>query len=344
MTTETTTHMRREINEVPDAIQRLLDGSGAALSAAGAALRDHDPDFLVTVARGSSDHAALFLKYATELVAGRAVASLGPSLASIYQTPLRLSRAGAFCISQSGKSPDIVAMAKGATEGGAMTVCLANTVPSPLSDACLHAVDIAAGPELAVAATKSYVSSIVAGLAVIGHWTGDEALLDAVQQLPAHFAQALALDWSHLVDEIGAAESIYMLGRGPALAIASEAALKCKETSGLHAEAYSAAEVMHGPVALVGPRFPVIGFAARDAALTSVVGIADGLAAKGAQVFVTSDTASTAKQLPFVATGHMLTDALALIVPFYGFVEALSRRRGLDPDAPASLSKVTETR
>jgi glutamine---fructose-6-phosphate transaminase (isomerizing) len=339
-----TTHMRREINEVPDAVQRLLDGSAGALAAAGAALRDHDPDFLVTVARGSSDHAALFLKYATELVAGRAVASLGPSLASIYGRPLKLDRAGAFCISQSGKSPDIVAMAKGATEGGAVTIALANTVPSPLAEACRHTIDIAAGPELAVAATKSYVSSIVAGLAILAHWTADEALLRAVNALPENFAAALRLDWSALAEQIGSAESLYMLGRGPALAIASEAALKFKETSGMHAEAYSAAEVMHGPVALVGRRFPVIGFAARDASEPSVVKIVDGLADKGALAFATSDTTRSAQRLPFVATGHPLTDALALIIPFYGFVEDWSRRCGLNPDAPESLNKVTETR
>jgi glucosamine--fructose-6-phosphate aminotransferase (isomerizing) len=135
-----------------------------------------------------------------------------------------------------------------------------------------------------------------------------------------------------------------VLGRGPALAIASEAALKFKETSGMHAEAYSAAEVLHGPVALVEKRFPVIGLAARDAAEGSVAGILDGLSAKGALAFVTSDQAKATKTLPFVATGHPITDALALIIPFYGFVESWSRSRGLNPDAPVALKKVTETR
>ena len=134
-----------------------------------------------------------------------------------------------------------------------------------------------------------------------------------------------------------------MLGRGPALAIASEAALKFKETSNMHAEAYSAAEVLHGPVALVEKRFPVVTFAARDAAETSVTEIADGLADKGALVFATSTAVKKAETLPFIATGHPLTDALALILPFYGFVEAWSRSRGFNPDAPVALKKVTET-
>ena len=338
------TNMRREIDEIPEAAARLLERSAAAHAAAGAALRAKDPAFLVTIARCSSDHAALFLKYAIELSTGRPVASLGPSLASIYGAELKLGGAAAIAISQSGKSPDIVAMAQAATRAGAVSIALTNTLPSPIAAACTHPLDILAGPEIAVAATKSYVNSVVAGLAVLGEWTGDAGLKRAVADLPNQFARAVKLDWQDFAADLGEAESLYVLGRGPALAIASEAALKFKETSGMHAEAYSAAEVLHGPVALVGPRFPVLVLAARDAAEVSVADIADGMSAKGAVVHATSARATKAKRLPFVETGHPLTDALALILPFYGFVEAWSRSRGLDPDAPASLNKVTETR
>ena len=338
-----TTHMRQEINEIPEAVARLLDRSSGNLAAAGRALREKDPSFLVTIARGSSDHAATFIKYAVELTAGRPVASLGPSLASIYGARLKLEGGAAIAISQSGKSPDIVAMAEAATKSGAVTIALTNTLPSPIATACSHGIDINAGPELAVAATKSFVSSIVAGLALLAEWVDDVALRSALHALPAHLEQAVKLDWSMLAQELGDAESLYMLGRGPALAIASEAALKFKETSNMHAEAYSAAEVLHGPVALVEKRFPVVTFAARDAAEGSATEIADGLAGKGALVFATSDRVKAARSLPFVATGHPLTDALALILPFYGFVEAWSRSRGLNPDAPVALKKVTET-
>ncbi|WEX79079.1 SIS domain-containing protein [Sinorhizobium numidicum] len=338
------TNMRREIDEIPEAAARLLERSAMPLAAAGAALRAKNPAFLVTIARGSSDHAALFLKYAIELHAGRPVASLGPSLASIYGADLKLGGAAAIAISQSGKSPDIVAMAQAATRAGAVSIALTNTLPSPIAEACTHPLDILAGPEIAVAATKSYVNSIVAGLAVLGEWTGDAALKRAVADLPNQFAKAVKLDWQDFAADLGEAESLYVLGRGPALAIASEAALKFKETSGMHAEAYSAAEVLHGPVALVGPKFPVLVLAARDAAEASVADIADRMSAKGAVVQVTSARAKKAKRLPFVETGHPITDALALILPFYGFVEAWSRSRGLNPDAPESLKKVTETR
>jgi len=337
------THMRQEINEIPEAATRLLDRSAADLAKAGRALRDKDPAFLVTIARGSSDHAATFIKYAIELTAGRPVASLGPSLASIYGADLKLGGGAAIAISQSGKSPDIVAMAEAATKSGAVTVALTNTLPSPITQASLHSVDINAGPELAVAATKSFVNSIVAGLALLSEWTGDDALKAAVRALPDHLAKAVTLDWSEFSGQLGDAESLYMLGRGPALAIASEAALKFKETSNMHAEAYSAAEVLHGPVALVEDRFPVLAFAARDAAEASIVEIVDSLAGKRAMAFATSGEVKAANKLPFIATGHPLTDALALIVPFYGFVEAWSRSKGFNPDQPAALKKVTET-
>jgi glucosamine--fructose-6-phosphate aminotransferase (isomerizing) len=337
------THMRQEINEIPEAATRLLDRSAADLAKAGRALRDKDPAFLVTIARGSSDHAATFIKYAIELTAGRPVASLGPSLASIYGADLKLGGGAAIAISQSGKSPDIVAMAEAATKSGAVTVALTNTLPSPITQASLHAVDINAGPELAVAATKSFVNSIVAGLALLSEWTGDDALKAAVRALPDHLAKAVTLDWSEFSGQLGDAESLYMLGRGPALAIASEAALKFKETSNMHSEAYSAAEVLHGPVALVEDRFPVLAFAARDAAEASIVEIVDSLAGKRAMAFATSGEVKAANKLPFIATGHPLTDALALIVPFYGFVEAWSRSKGFNPDQPAALKKVTET-
>jgi glucosamine--fructose-6-phosphate aminotransferase (isomerizing) len=337
------TNMRKEIDEIPEAAARLLDGSAAELAAAGRALREKDPAFLITIARGSSDHAATFIKYAVELTAGRPVASLGPSLASIYGAKLKLDGGAAIAISQSGKSPDIVAMTEAAAKAGAVTVALTNTLPSPIASASAHAININAGPELAVAATKSFVNSIVAGLALLSEWVGDEALKAAIRDLPGHFEKAVKLDWSALADELGDAESLYMLGRGPALAIASEAALKFKETSNMHAEAYSAAEVLHGPVALVEKRFPVVTFAARDAAEGSAVEIADSLSAKGALVFATSDKVKNTRRLPFVATGHPITDALTLILPFYGFVEAWSRAKGFNPDAPVALKKVTET-
>lgn len=335
--------MRLEIEEIPSAVTRLLSQGRPDFVAGGAALRAADPTAIVTIARGSSDHAASFLKYAVELLAGIPVASVGPSIVSIYGRELKLARTAAIAVSQSGRSPDIVAMAQSARRSGALTFALTNTPDSPLAAAADRAIALRSGEEKSVAATKTFVASIVAGLALIGHWLEDEALLAALDSLPELLRQAIACDWRPLMGALDQHQSLYVLGRGPALAIANEAALKFKETCGLHAEAYSAAEVLHGPARIVERHFPVLALAARDAAEATVAEVAERLAGQGARVFVTSVNVRSAERLPFAASGHPITDALALIVSFYGLVEALSRRRGFDPDRPPHLKKVTET-
>ena len=341
--TANASHMRIEIEEIPDATRRLLDLSGDRLAEAGASLRALPPVMVATIARGSSDHASAFLKYAIELVAGVPVASIGPSIMSIYGRELKLERCAAISISQSGKSPDIVAMAQSARRNGARVIALTNTPDSPLALSADIAVDLNAGTERSVAATKTFVSSVVAGLAVLGHWSGDEALLTSLRGLPDVFAKAVAMDWTPFMSALDGRESLYVLGRGPALAIAQEAALKFKETCGIHAEAYSSAEVLHGPARIVEAGFPVLALASRDASEAGVAEIADRLSRQGATVFATSERVAAASRLPFAPTGHPITDALSLIVSFYAFVEMFSRHRGLDPDRPPHLKKVTET-
>lgn len=340
----TKSHMRREVEEIPSAVARLLDTQRTALSDAGAALRTANPVMIATIARGSSDHASAFLKYAVELTAGIPVASIGPSIASVYGRSLALKGCAAIAISQSGKSPDIVAMAEAARKAGAVTIGLTNTTDSPLATGASISVDLAAGEEKSVAATKSFVNSVVAGLAIVAHSTGNDALLRALAELPSQLETAISCDWSPLGDVVIDAPSFYVLGRGPSLAIAQEAALKFKETCGLHAEAYSSAEVVHGPARIVENGFPVLALAAADTAEQSIADVVDRLAGQGARTFITSTKSSAATALPVAATGHPITSALALIVSFYAFVEALSRRRGFDPDRPPHLKKVTETR
>lgn len=335
--------MRREIDEIPQAAQRLIDGSMREVEAIGARLREVDPVFLATIARGSSDHAAGFLKYAIELETGLPVASLGPSIASVYGKQMRMADSATFAISQSGKSPDIVAMAANARRGGSLTIALTNVFTSPLVSESSLALDMLAGPELSVAATKSFVNSAVAGLLVLAGWTGNLLLRSAVYALPKSLEEAVSCDWSPLLSALKDKSSLYILGRGPSWPIACEAALKFKETSGLHAEAYSAAEVLHGPVSIVGAGFPVLVLAARDKGETHLIPVCDRLVDQGAQVFITSALPTKAHLLPFASTGHDLTDALVQIASFYGFVEMLSRHRGLNPDTPAHLQKVTET-
>ena len=191
--TANATYMRMEIEEIPDAAQRLLDGSGASLAEAGQRLKQLQPVMVATIARGSSDHAAAFLKYAIELTAGVPVASIGPSIMSIYGRELRLDGCAAISISQSGKSPDIVAMTQSARRNGALTVALTNTAGSPLAESADIAIDLAAGKEQSVAATKSFVSSVIAGLTILAHWTDDEGLSAALTKLPEALRRAVTV-------------------------------------------------------------------------------------------------------------------------------------------------------
>ncbi len=338
-----TTYMRKEIHDIPGATRKLLGEGRGAIEAAADALRTSDPRFVTTVARGSSDNAATFLKYACELTLGLPVASIGPSIASIFEAELQLKNSVCISISQSGQSPDIVSMAASATRQGALSIALTNEPASLLARACKHTIDINAGVETSVAATKTFVLSAVAGLALLAYWKRDAGLIAALVALPEQFEKAVSCDWPELRQTLRGSNSLFVLGRGPSIAMSDEAALKFKETSLIHAESYSSAEVLHGPVSIVEPGFVVIALAARDAAEEAIVSVSDELADKGASVFITSNKATRAKRLDFVATNHPLTDPLTLIVSFYAFIEKLSLERGVNPDTPRNLKKVTET-
>jgi len=337
------TQMRREIDEIASAVQKLLDNSGPAIGRIASDIRDVDPRFLVTVARGSSDHACTFLKYAFELELGLPVASLGPSVASVYNRSLKLDGGLCLAISQSGMSPDIVALMRSINTGGSMSIAVTNNPKSPLAEAASETIDIWAGPEHSVAATKTFVTSVVAGLLLLAEWKQDDALRDALRRLPEKLALASKLNWESLRQAIGSRKSLFTLGRGPSWAMSSEAALKFKETCQVHAESYSAAEVLHGPVSIVEEGFPILCFASADEAESHLAQVADDLSEKGASVFLTSNSASRATSLPHIRTAHSLTDAVSLIVSFYSMVERFSADLGKEPDAPRHLRKVTET-
>lgn len=341
--TDGTTRMRLEINEIPAAAERLLTGGAGDVARVAAALRERNPAMLVTIARGTSDHACTYLKYAVETVLGLPVASLGPSIASVYGQRLRLAGAASLSVSQSGQSPDIVQATRAVRDGGALSVAITNRPDSPLVQAAELSLDMRAGPEIAVAATKSFVNSLVGCLMLVAECAGDEALRTALRRLPGALEAAIAIDWPEVREGIGAHGSMFTLGRGHCLAISAEAALKFKETCFLHAESYSAAEVLHGPVAVVQEGFPVLAFASDDAAEDGLAEVSDRIAALGGRVFATTDKVRAATAIDAARTGHPLTDALCLIASFYSMVERLAVSRGINPDAPRNLRKVTET-
>ena len=341
------TVMAREIAEIPEVAARQIADGLDGYRRVGESLRRLEPRFLVTCARGSSDHAATYLKYLVETRVGIPVASIGPSVASVYAAPLVLEGGVCVTISQSGRSPDLACFQDQARRNGAATLALTNTPDSPVGTGAGELVPMLAGPETAVAATKSFVATLFAVAGIVAGWTGDGALVKGLGTLPESLGEALACAWDGALSGLGGAASLYVIGRGPGLAAAAEAALKLKETCRLHAEAHSAAEVRHGPIALARGhprhRFAALVFHARDRSRKSLETACRVLRESGAPVFAADFDARTRSRLPVVPAGHPLLDPLSQITSFYRFVETLSVALGEDPDRPAHLRKVTET-
>ncbi len=339
-----TTRMATELRETPSVAARLLAAEAATFRALGHSLRRLNPRVVITCARGSSDHAAMYFKHLCETRLGVPVASVGPSVASLYHAPLKLAGAVILSVSQSGRSPDLVALQHHARAGGALAVAIVNQTDSPLAGGADAVLPLHAGPEASVAATKTCLASCVAAAALVAAWASDAAIETALAQLPDALEASLRQDWRAALPVLSAAPSAYVLGRGPGLSVAAEAALKLKETCAIHAEAFSGAEVMHGPLQLVRPGFPVIALRQHDAAWDTMGATVGRLRALGSRVLdVTCGGAPAVDTLPATSTGHSALDPLAMLLSFYALAEELSRARGLDPDHPSHLRKVTET-
>ncbi|MET1023969.1 MAG: SIS domain-containing protein [Pseudoxanthomonas sp.] len=341
------TLMYNEAASTADVIAAQFARNHQMVVALAASLRADPPPFVATCARGSSDHACTFGKYLFETQLGVVTASASPSIGSVYAAPLKLKGALFIVISQSGKSPDLLRNAEAAKLAGARVVALVNVEDSPLAQLADVVIPLCAGPEKSVAATKSYLASLAALLQLAAHWSQDAELLAALDALPAALRQAWDADWSALTEGLTSAHNLFVLGRGLGLGAAQEAALKFKETCGLHAEAYSSAEVKHGPMALVGPGFPVLCFAQPDGTEAGMLALAEEFRGRGAQVWVASahgDPGSSAGQaLPLVAAPHPACAPLLTIQSFYKAINALALARGHNPDVPPHLNKVTET-
>lgn len=333
------THMYREVRESASAIARQLDANREIVAALAAALRREPPRFVATGARGSSDNAATFAKYLFETRLGVTTTSSAPSVQSIYAAPQQLDGSVFLAISQSGRSPDLVDQAAAAKRAGARVVAMVNVVDSPLAHAADFVVPLHAGPELSVAATKSYLCSLSALLHLGAEWQGDARLRAALDAIPRAL-EADAEDWADLVDGLVDARSLFVVGRGFGLAAAQEVALKFKETCGLHAEAFSAAEVQHGPMTLVDAGFPVLFLTQDDDTRESTLAVAERFRARGARVWVAGERDG----LRVEHSADPACTPLLVVHRCYRAINALALRRGRNPDAPPHLRKVTETR
>jgi glucosamine--fructose-6-phosphate aminotransferase (isomerizing) len=337
--------METEAEEAVLVAERQLLELRPLLSNIGRSVRELKPQFVITCARGSSDHAATYAKHLIEIELGIPTASHSPSISSIFGARWRRLQNTLFlAISQSGQSPDLILSARAAGQAGALVLSIINADSSPLEEESSATLPIFAGVERSVAATKSYIGSLLAIAHLVAEWTESDELKEALQSSPVALRSAWELDWADGVDPLLKISDMYVIGRGSTLAIAQETALKLKETCGIHAEAVSAAEVLHGPIAIVGAGFPVMVLVPNDAAGPSVASLAADLADRGARVIAAGSKVKGAINLPTVAGLHPAVAPAACVLSVYRMVAALSIARGLNPDTPPLLHKVTETR
>ena len=351
-----TSWMAREIDETPAAVERLLRDGGPAIADAAAAIRSVDPAWVSLVARGTSDHVAVYGRYLIASRLGLPTVLAAPSLTTIYQADQRWAGGLVIAISQSGRSPDIVEVVEAARRGGALTVVVTNEPASPLALAGQLVVPCLAGPERSVAATKSYVTCLVAIAAVVARLPDDRSLVVGLDRLPASIAAVIdhARPWlaGGVVDELARSDRALITARGYDLGTALEIAIKLQETAGMFADGHSTADLEHGPVALAGPDVPVVAIRPDGAMGRSVDGALERVRAHGARPWIVGGQ-ETPSTLDDLGVEHSLRLPLDLppelapaahVIPGQLLAESVARRRDRDPDRPLGLTKVTLTR
>jgi glutamine---fructose-6-phosphate transaminase (isomerizing) len=340
------TIMRDEIFEQPAVVARLASDLEPYRAAAGEA-RAAGVRFVLYAARGTSDNAAVYGKYLATIEAGLPAGLGVPSAATIYHADIDFRDCLVVGISQSGETPDVAEYVAQAGERGAFTLAITNDEDSLLARAAQRVLATRAGRERAVAATKTYTSQLTALALFWACWTGDDALIAALRdKVPAAMQVAFAVE--EAVKEVAArlshADRLLVAGRGYNYATALETALKIKETCYLAAMPFSAADLMHGPIALVEPRYPVLLFAAPGKTHDGMVSLEEDLRSRGAETFVVSGrgeafTGATRLEVP-LGLPEPLTPMVA-VLPGQLLAYHLSLARGFDPDKPRGLSKVT---
>lgn len=342
--------LREEIFEQPDVLQNWLDVNLEQTRSIARVIREREIEYVFLVARGTSDHAGIYAQYLWGSLNHLPVALAAPSLFTMYQGSPRLKRALVLGISQSGQSPDVLTVMEEGRRQGALTLALTNAPDSPLAGAAEFHLDLRAGTEAAVAATKSYTAELLAVAALSAALSGREDALAALRQAPGAVRQALELD--------GAAEAIarqlkdmrqcVVLGRGYNYCSAQEWALKLKELSYVFADPYSAADFQHGPIAIVEPGFHILAVAPSGAVLEDLTALLSRLRdVIGAELLVISDDPAAlrlgqaALRLP-AGLPEWLSPVLS-IVPAQLFCYHLARAKGYDTESPRGLKKVTLT-
>jgi glucosamine--fructose-6-phosphate aminotransferase (isomerizing) len=339
------TVMASEIAEQPQSLQRLLDEGTAAVREVAERIGRHRPRFVLLAARGTSDHAALYAKYLIEITRRLPAGLASPSTLTSYGSREDLRDVLWIAVSQSGGSPDLVESTEAARACRALTVAVTNAAGSPLAETADLHVDVLAGPERAVAATKSYTSELLALYLLIEAWGGGDGAL--ALELPGLAAGVLERAVGvEVATRYRFVERLVVTARGYAYATAREAALKMMETSYLSAHAFSGADLMHGPLAMIDEDRPVIAVVPEGTGGTALAPVLERLHDRRADVLVVGDEHAApwaAAVAPLPATDERVAPVLQ-ILPLQQMAHAMAVARGYDPDAPRGLNKVTETR
>ena len=328
------TLMRKEASEASERIANQLTINQAKVEQISQEIRAFNPHAIMMVGRGSSDHAGVYAKYLVEIELGIPGIAAAPSVTTIYDKPLNLKGVLVIIVSQSGRSPDIIAQAEKAKQSGAFCIALLNDESAPLVEKVDHVIPLSVGEERSVAATKSYLATLAAIIQLVAYWKNDESLIKAVQTIPFALKQAANAESQITTDALDNVNNLVVLGRGLGYAVSKEIALKLKEVCSIHAEAFSSAEFLHGPVTLVEQRMTILDVFVNDESAVSHKDQVDDVEQRGGHII-------HLHQVNYDL--HPRIAALAVMQRFYLDIEALAVARGIDPDNPGGLKKVTET-
>ena len=330
------TLMRQEAKESGQRIEQQNLRNKVLYQQLAEKIRAFDPAFVYMVGRGTSDHAGVFARYLIEVELGLVVAAAAPSVASLFSRQLKLNKALVLLISQSGRSEDLLAQGRAAKQSGALVVALVNDINSPLAALADYAIPLLAGPEKAVAATKSYLCTLSALLQLVSHWKQDEELLEALASLPAALKSVTEQPAVLHAADFKTLRHCVVLGRAFGYAICREIALKIKEVCGIQAEAFSSAEFLHGPISLLNQPLTLLNVELNDKSSEAHQAQIAEVKKRGGEVLT---LALDAGQLSI----HPRLQPLLLMQRFYLDIEAVALALGLNPDAPVGLNKVTST-
>jgi glucosamine--fructose-6-phosphate aminotransferase (isomerizing) len=326
--------MEQEAKSAPSIIKNQLIINQVDAQRIGEKLRQLAPKMVMIIGRGSSDHAGVFGKYLIEIESGVPTFAAAPSVSSVYGKQLKLDQALVIVISQSGRSPDIIAQAEMAKKAGAYCIALVNDETSPLTDIVDDVLPLRAGAELSVAATKSYLCTLSALLQLTAYWTENNSLIAALDTLPAALQDVIDSPAQLTPESLEGVNNLVVLGRGLGYAVSKEMALKLKEVSSIHAESFSSAEFLHGPVTLVEQGLAIIDCAVND----------ESAASHQQQIIeVKSRGADLVHLRQSDAAVHPRIAPLVVLQRFYIDVAKVAVSRGFDPDSPKGLKKVTKT-